>query len=259
MAAKDTGNKTKTKVAAKTAGKTLAKNLTVAQKRAAKSSETMKKSAAKTQVRQSRKVDRAVKASAKKNEKRGTSESRWKVKAPGTAPQSARITAPKGPVKPIASKTSFAPTPTRKTDERQWLIVDATNQTVGRLASQVAGLLRGKHKATFTPNNDVGDFVVVINAEKVKFSANKETQKRYYSYSGYIGGMKEISPAQLREKHAERILESAVKGMISRNPLGRSQMKKLKIYNGDNHPHAAQNPVAWNLRYNSIRVDGAQQ
>jgi large subunit ribosomal protein L13 len=131
------------------------------------------------------------------------------------------------------------------------LLVDASNQTVGRLASQIAVLLRGKHKATFTPNNDAGDFVIVINAEKAKFTANKEEQKRYYKHTGYISGIKETSPARLRGTHPERILEKAVKGMITRSPLGRAQMTKLKIYKGAEHPHAAQNPVAWKLRYDS--------
>ncbi len=238
------------------AAKEITKKVTTkAQKRADKSSKTQKKSAAKTQVRESRKVDRAVKASAKRNEGKGTAESRWKVKVPGAAPQSARITPPKGKIQPVASKTSFAPKATRKQDERQWLIVDANNQTVGRLASQVASLLRGKHKTAFTPNNDVGDFVVVINAEKARFTANKETQKKYYNYSGYIGGLKERTAQQVRETYPERILEHAIKGMISRNSLGRAQMKKLKIYGGEKHPHTAQNPVAWNLRYNSIRLE----
>lgn len=224
-----------------------------AQKRADKQAESKKKSASKVQVREGRTVQRAILANAKRNEERGTKDSRWKVKTPGAAPQSSRITPPKGDLQPIASKTSFAPRATRADDDRNWLLIDAKDQTVGRLASQIATLLRGKHKANYTPNNDVGDFVVVINAEKVRFTANKETSKRYYSYSGYIGGLKEISPEGLREKFPERILEHAVKGMISRNALGRVQMKKLKVFKGENHDHSAQNPVAWNLRYNSIR------
>lgn len=213
--------------------------------RASKAAKVAKKTASKTQVRTSRKTARSV--TAKKAEK-GTSASRWKTKQIGTAPQSARITSQKGPIKPLAAKTQFAP---RDNEDRIWLLVDASNQTVGRLASQIAILLRGKHKATFTPNNDAGDFVVVINAEKVRFTANKEEQKRYYKHTGYISGIKETSPARLRNTFPERILEKAVKGMITRSPLGRSQMKKLKIYNGSEHPHAAQNPVAWKLRYNS--------
>jgi large subunit ribosomal protein L13 len=220
------------------------KSVSKTAKRVTKALKTAKKSASKTQVRTSRST---VRAAARKTEK-GTSASRWKVKQPGSAPQSSRITAPKGPVKSLASKTQFAP---KGNTDRNWLLVDASNQTVGRLASQIAMLLRGKHKASFTPNNDVGDFVVVINAEKVKFTAKKEEQKRYYKHTGFIGGIKETSPARLRNTHPERILEKAVRGMITRSPLGRAQMTKLKIYRGSEHPHAAQNPVMWKLRYNS--------
>jgi large subunit ribosomal protein L13 len=237
------------KEAKKTAKTTKTKTVKKATK-VAKATKTAKKTASKTQVRTSRATTRAAKTSAeKKAPTRGTAASRWKEKHPGHAPQSARITAPKGPVKALASKTRFVP---KENDERQWLIIDAANQTVGRLASQIASLLRGKHKAAFTPNNDAGDFVVVLNAEKVKFTAKKEEQKRYYSHSGYIGGIKETSPTRLRDTFPERILEHAVKGMVPRTPLGRAQMKKLKIYKGTAHPHAAQNPVVWKLRYNSI-------
>ena len=135
---------------------------------------------------------------------------------------------------------------------RRWLVVDAKEQTVGRLASEIAMLLRGKHKTTFTPNNDAGDFVVVINAELVKFTAQKETDKRYQWHTGYIGGLKQATPARLRQKHPELIIENAVKGMIARTPLGRAQMRKLKIYTGTQHPHAAQGPVVWELRH-SVR------
>jgi large subunit ribosomal protein L13 len=218
------------------------------QKRATKSEKTAKKSAAKTKVRTSRTTKRAEKADVNLRAKKGTSASRWKVKHPGHAPHSSRVTAPKGPVKSLASKTSFSP---KDNDERRWLVVDVADQTVGRVASQIASLLRGKHKTSFTPNNDVGDFVIVINCEKVKFAGNKETQKTYNWHTGYISGLKETTPARLRETFPDRILEKAVKGMVPRTPLGRAQMTKLKIYKGSEHPHAAQNPVAWKLRYDS--------
>jgi large subunit ribosomal protein L13 len=234
--------KAKTKKTAKAGGS--AKT----QKRATKSVKTAKKTASKTQVRTSRTTKRAEKAGANERAKKGTSASRWKVKHPGHAPHSSRVTAPKGPVTPVAAKTQFAP---KDNDDRRWLVVDVANQTVGRVASQIASLLRGKHKASFTPNNDVGDFVIVINCEKVKFTGNKESGKTYNWHTGYIGGIKETTPARLRETFPDRILEKAVKGMVPRTPLGRAQMTKLKIYKGSEHPHAAQNPVAWKLRYDS--------
>lgn len=226
---------------------------TLAQKRASSVAKRAKKSAAKVQVRETRTVQRAIKAREAANAERGTKASRWKVKAPGAAPQAARISPVKGPMVPEAAKTHFAPRATRGDDQRNWLVVDATNQVVGRLATQIAELLRGKHKPTYTPNNDVGDFVVVLNADKVRFTSNKEEDKRYYRHTGYVGGLKEISPAGLRERAPERIIEFAVKGMVPRNPLGRAQMKKLKVYAGESHPHAAQNPVAWELRHNTAR------
>lgn len=176
--------------------------------------------------------------------------SRPKVKPEGHAPHSARITAAKGTVKALASRTQFL---ARDEDKRQWLLVDAAGQTVGRLASQIAAILRGKHKPTYTPNNDVGDFVVVINAEKLKFTSNKESKKNYHYHTGFIGGLKTVSATKMKEKNPERLLEYAVKGMVPRNPLGRRQMLKLKIYRGEKHPHAAQNPQVWSLRYNSAK------
>lgn len=173
---------------------------------------------------------------------------RPKQKPESVAPAAARITEQKGARQAVASKTVFAP---KVNNERKWLLVDAAGQTVGRLASEVAVLLRGKHKPSFTPNNDAGDFVVVVNAEKVKFTRNKEETKEYYNHSGWIGGMKVRPAARVRKEHPERILERAVRGMISRNSLGRAQMKKLKIYAGSEHPHAAQNPQAWSLKYQS--------
>jgi len=214
-----------------------------------------KKAGSKLQKRADKVLKKAVK-SASKIKVRGGEEkkskgkkgegSRKKFHAVGHAPQSARITAVRGPMKAVSGKTAMAPA---VNEERAWLIVDAAGQTVGRLASEVAMLLRGKHKTTFTPHSDAGDFVVIINAEKVTFTRGKEEQKQYYKHSGWIGGMKVTTPAKLRDTHPERILESAVKGMISRTPLGRDMMKKLKIYKGTEHPHKAQNPVVWQLRH----------
>jgi large subunit ribosomal protein L13 len=130
---------------------------------------------------------------------------------------------------------------------RKWYIVDAEGKTLGRLASTIAATLRGKHKPIFTPHIDTGDFVVVVNAEKIKVTGNKETQKFYYRHSNYPGGLKTQSLKDLRERHPDRILENAVKGMLPRNTLGKAQLTKLKIYAGAEHPHAAQNPVALEL------------
>lgn len=176
------------------------------------------------------------------------SAARPKVKPEGHAPHSARITANKGVVRAIASRTQFL---ARDEDQRNWLLIDAKGQTIGRLASQIASILRGKHKASFTPNNDVGDFVVVINADHLKFTGVKDSTKNYHYHTGFIGGLKTVSAAKLKEKNPERLLEFAVKGMVPRNPLGRRQMLKLKIYRGEKHPHAAQNPQVWSLRYNT--------
>jgi len=215
---------------------------TVTQKKLDKAKSTARKQANKSQVRVSRSTRRA------ENVKK-TSTDRKANRGKGEAPHSARITAVRGPVSPLASKTKFVP----KYDEnRDWLLIDAAGQTVGRLASEIAMLLRGKHKATFTPNNDTGDFVVVINADQVVFRNNKEETKKYYHHSGYISGLKEYTPAALKSKgQGHRILEVAVKGMVPRNPLGRNQMRKLKIYTGAEHPHKAQNPVIWKLRHSA--------
>jgi large subunit ribosomal protein L13 len=244
MVAKN-GSATKTKLEAKTGAKATTAQKAPAkrlQKKAAKSKASALKQASKTKVRLSRETLRAEKKSESTKGRKPTR---------GQAPHSARISPVKGPVAPLASRTAFAPL---ENTERKWLVIDASGQTVGRLATEIAMILRGKHKATFTPNNDVGDFVVVINAEQVKFSAAaKEENKNYYKHSGYIGGMKITTPRQLREKnHAERILFHAVKGMVPRNPLGRRQMLKLKIYTGAQHPHTAQQPVMWKLRTPSL-------
>jgi len=126
--------------------------------------------------------------------------------------------------------------------EREWLLVDATDMVLGRLASEVAQILKGKRKPQYTPNVDVGDFVIVINAEKVRLTGNKAFSKNYYSHSGYPGGLKEVSYQRMLEKHPERIIEKAVKGMLPKNTLGRAMGKKLKVYAGPHHHHEAQKP-----------------
>jgi large subunit ribosomal protein L13 len=126
--------------------------------------------------------------------------------------------------------------------QKKWYLVDAEDKVLGRLATQIAMRLRGKHKAIFTPHADTGDFVVVINADKVSMTGRKWDHKTYYRYSGYIGGLKMISASKLREKNPENILRFAVKGMLPKNSLGRRQLKKLKIYAGPEHPHQAQKP-----------------
>ena len=126
------------------------------------------------------------------------------------------------------------------TQKRAWRVVDADGQVLGRVAAQIANALRGRDKPTYTPHMDAGDFVVVINAEKVRVTGKKETDKEYQRYSGYRGGLKRIPLAEVREKHPERLIMSAVKGMLPKNPLGRAMFKKLHVYAGPEHPHAAQ-------------------
>ena len=126
--------------------------------------------------------------------------------------------------------------------EQNWLIVDAEGQTLGRMASGIATRLRGKHKAEYTPHVDTGDYVVVINAEKVKVTGNKATDKIYHSHSGFPGGLKSISFEKLQERSPEKVIKLAVKGMLPRTPLGRAMFKKLKVYAGTDHPHGAQQP-----------------
>ena len=128
-----------------------------------------------------------------------------------------------------------------------WYVVDATDQTLGRLATEIAHRLRGKHKAEYTPHVDTGDYVIVVNAEKVFVSGNKETKKIYYRHSGYPGGIKSTSLKRLREAKPEELLEKAVKGMLPRNPLGRAVFRKLKVYAGDSHPHGAQQPKTMSI------------
>jgi large subunit ribosomal protein L13 len=126
--------------------------------------------------------------------------------------------------------------------QRQWWIIDATDQVLGRVAARAANLLRGKDKPIFTPHVDTGDFVIVINAEKVRVTGKKETDKSYMSFSGYVGGHKSESVKARRARRPELLVERAVKGMIPHNRLGRSVFTKLKVYKGDKHPHEAQNP-----------------
>ena len=136
-------------------------------------------------------------------------------------------------------------TPLPKTDsiDRPWFLVDAADQTLGRLATEVASVLRGKTKPCYTPHLDTGDFVIVINAEKIRVSGNKPTQKLYRRHSGRPGGMKTETFAHLQARIPERIVEKAVKGMLPHNALGRQLFRKLKVYKGSEHPHAAQNPL----------------
>jgi large subunit ribosomal protein L13 len=126
--------------------------------------------------------------------------------------------------------------------EREWWIVDAEGQTLGRIATQIAAILRGKNKPTFAPNTDVGDFVIVVNCEKIVVSGNKLDQKMYYRHSGYPGGLTAVPLRRRLAKQPNRVIEAAVKGMLPKNALGRQMFRKLKVYAGPTHPHAAQNP-----------------
>jgi large subunit ribosomal protein L13 len=127
-------------------------------------------------------------------------------------------------------------------DQRKWHVIDANGAVLGRLAAQVANVLRGKNKPIYTPHLDAGDFVVVVNAEKVIFTGKKETNKKFMTYSGWKGGEKYTSVAQIRARHPEKLIMHAVRGMVPKNRLGRVLMTKLKVYKGDQHPHAAQQP-----------------
>jgi large subunit ribosomal protein L13 len=129
-----------------------------------------------------------------------------------------------------------------ETVQRDWFLIDANGKTLGRLATEIARRLRGKHKAVYTPHVDTGDYIVVINAEKVRVTGNKASDKMYYNHSGYMGGLKAISFEDLIQKAPERVIETAVKGMLPKNPLGRAMFRKLKVYAGSKHNHAAQQP-----------------
>lgn len=148
-------------------------------------------------------------------------------------------------MKPKLQKT-YSPKPGDLTHE--WFVVDAADVPLGRLASQVAQILRGKHKPTFAPHVDGGDYVVVINAEKVAVTGKKEDAKVYYRHSGYPGGLRALTFAQMRARHPDRIIRIAVKGMLPKNRLGRQIFNKLKVYAGPNHPHAAQQPQPLDVR-----------
>lgn len=129
-----------------------------------------------------------------------------------------------------------------ETVKRDWYVVDAADRTLGRLASEIARRLRGKHKAEYTPHVDTGDYIVVVNAEKVRVTGRKDTQKTYFHHSGYPGGMKSVTFDKLIIKAPERVLELAIKGMLPKNALGRAMLRKLKVYAGPQHQHAAQQP-----------------
>lgn len=131
--------------------------------------------------------------------------------------------------------------------ERGWYLVNAEGKTLGRLASEIAKVLRGKHKPIYTPHLDCGDYVIVVNADKVRVTGRKLDQKMYYRHSGYPGGIKSISLRNQLQKHPERVLQAAVRGMLPKNRLGRKMLKKLKVYAGDSHPHQAQQPKVLEL------------
>jgi large subunit ribosomal protein L13 len=131
---------------------------------------------------------------------------------------------------------------TPATRERNWLVIDATGKTLGRLATQIADALRGKRKPDYTPHVDVGDFVIVVNAERISVSGNKLEEKRYYRHSGYPSGLRSRTLEEMLERRPEEVIRRAVKGMLPRNRLGRAQLRKLKVYAGPDHPHAAQKP-----------------
>ena len=137
---------------------------------------------------------------------------------------------------------SFMASPS--TIEREWYVVDATGYTLGRLASEVAKVLRGKNKPTYTPSMDTGDYVIVVNAEKITVTGKKLDDKVYYNHSGWVGGLKETTLREMLAKHPERVIEHAVKGMLPKGPLGREMYTKLHVYVGSDHKHAAQKPEA---------------
>ena len=139
--------------------------------------------------------------------------------------------------------STFVPSGVNLEANRTWYVVDASGQTVGRLATRIASILRGKHKPTYTPFLDMGDHVVIVNAEKVVFKGNKLEEKMYRHHTGYPGGLKEVTARDMMVRHPERVLEQAIKGMLPKNKLGRAMAKKLKVYVGPNHPHEAQKPV----------------
>jgi large subunit ribosomal protein L13 len=148
-------------------------------------------------------------------------------------------------IKKATTVRTYSPKPADV--QRQWYVIDATDVVLGRLASQVAQLLRGKHKPIYAPHLDTGDFVIVINADKVALSGNKLEQKKAYRHSGYPGGLRSVTYGELMEKRPEKAVEKAVKGMLPKNSLGRKMAKKLKVYAGSEHPHQAQQPVPFQI------------
>jgi large subunit ribosomal protein L13 len=138
-------------------------------------------------------------------------------------------------------------TPKPEDIQREWFVIDAKDQTLGRLAAQIAHMLRGKHKPMFTPNIDTGDFVIVVNCDKIRVTGTKLDDKMYYRHSGYPGGFRSETLREVLQRHPERALQSAVRGMLPKNRLGRQMLKKLKLYAGDKHPHAAQQPKEFKL------------
>jgi len=144
----------------------------------------------------------------------------------------------------MAKGTTHSATKAEAQKGRRWWLVDANDQTVGRIASRIASILKGKHKPSYTPSLDVGDFVVVVNAEKVRFTGKKETDKTFFSHTMHPGGAKHTPMNKLRARHPEQLLENAIRRMLPRSALGRQMLTKLKVYAGDKHPHAAQKPEA---------------
>jgi large subunit ribosomal protein L13 len=171
-----------------------------------------------------------------------------------SGPRLTRITVARCPQQPIMLRRiryraatlsglqmkTFVATPANR--ERNWVVIDATGQTLGRLATQIADTLRGKRKPEYTPHCDVGDFVIVVNAERISVTGNKREDKKYYRHSGYPGGLRERSLGQMLERRPEEVIRLAVKGMLPRNRLARQQLRKLKVYAGPEHPHVAQKP-----------------
>lgn len=143
----------------------------------------------------------------------------------------------------ISFKTKFV---SKKEHQKSWYIVDAEGKTLGRLCTKIASVLRGKHKPSYTPHDDAGDYVIVINSDKIRLTGNKWNQKVYYSYSGYPGGQKEINAKDLNIKNPKAVIETAVKGMLPKSPLGKHMFMKLFVYAGAEHPHAPQKPTELN-------------
>ena len=150
---------------------------------------------------------------------------------------------------------TFVATPANR--ERDWLVVDASGHTLGRLATQVADLLRGKRKPEYTPHCDVGDFVIVVNAEKIAVTGKKREEKRYHRHSGYPGGLRSRTLEEMLDRQPEEVIRKAVKGMLPRNRLGRAQLRKLKVYAGPDHPHAAQQPADHDIHTRERREAGS--